>query len=146
VFAATAVRIARVGRSRVLFVADRDRQGAADSPTVVTPTRSAPASAAAAATAATAAAVVVPENRKMPTDEDGRYETVREPQSVLQDVPGTVVSPPLPADNDDQRDSDNGSLEKKELSGSSMDIDNSIYGINPPSESTSSGKVTGHYC
>lgn len=90
------------------------------------------------------------ESRKRPADEDGRYETVQAPPTpppkvVLPvpvfDVPSSSLTP-LPAD-------DNSSEEPRGLSDSSsvgagVDILNSIYNTNPPSETTSSGKDN-HY-
>lgn len=93
------------------------------------------------------AATAVQENRKRPASEDGSYETVQPPPpplppavSPLQVVPVTVSPPSLPVDDGDN--CGDGRLEKKQLSDSSLEIDNSIYGLNPPSESTSSGKST----
>lgn len=85
------------------------------------------------------------ENQKRSTDEDGSYETVQAPPSptppayaaTVVPSPLTMSPPPqqsIPVDGD-------GRLEKK-LSDSSLEVDNSIYGLNTPSESTSSGKVT----
>jgi len=74
--------------------------------------------------------------------EDTSYETVQPPLPPLPTPPVisvTVVdpSPPqLPVDNDSD---ENSNQEKKEMFDNSVEIDNSIYGINAPSESTSSG-------
>jgi len=74
--------------------------------------------------------------------EDTSYETVQPPLPPLPTLPVisvTVVdaSPQqLPVDSDSD---ENGHQEKKEMFDNSVEIDNSIYGINPPSESTSSG-------
>lgn len=92
------------------------------------------------------AATAAQENRKRPASEDGSYETVQPPPPPLppavslQVVPVTVSPPLLPVDDDDNCGV--GRLEKKQLSDSSLEIDNSIYGLNPPSESTSSGMTT----
>lgn len=89
-----------------------------------------------------------PENRKRPASEDGSYETVQPPPPPLpptvslQVVPVTVSSQLLPINDDEDDDCGNSRLAKKQLSDSSLEIDNSIYGLNPPSESTSSGKIT----
>jgi len=76
--------------------------------------------------------------------EDNSYETVQPPLPPLPPPPPPVVSVTvtdlsslqLPVDG---HDDENGMQEKKEMSENSVEIDNSIYGINPPSESTSSG-------
>lgn len=73
------------------------------------------------------------ENRKRLAD-DGSYETVQPPPPPpppQQPSPSAVVG------------SAGGCLEKKLSGDSSVEIDNSIYGVHPPSESTSSGK---YYC
>lgn len=105
----------------------------------------------------TAAAAITRECRKRPADdEDGSYETVQAPLSLLlppppppplpqpQVVPVTVVmsssSPTLllPADSGDGGNSQ----ERIEVSDSWMEVDNSIYGMNTPSDSaSSSGKL-----
>lgn len=95
------------------------------------------------------AAVATRESRKRPAaDEDDSYETVQAPlpPPLPQAVPVSVgmsslsTSTPILLPVDGVRGNSN--LVKKELSDSSMEIDNSIYGLNPPSESTSSGKFT----
>lgn len=76
--------------------------------------------------------------------EDNSYETVQPPLPPLPPPPPPAVSDTvndlsslqIPVDGDDD---ENGMQEKKEMSDNSVEIDNSIYGINPPSESTSSG-------
>lgn len=76
--------------------------------------------------------------------EDNSYETVQPPLPPLPPPPPPIVSVTvtdlsslqLPVDGDGD---ENGMQEKKEMSDNSVEIDNSIYGINPPSESTSSG-------
>lgn len=97
-----------------------------------------------------ATAAVPQDGRKRSTaaiDEDGRYETVQAPLCMplplppvaaapVQPVTTTVVVAPALTDSDD----DNSDRVQKKVSDSSMEIDNSIYGLNPPSESTSSGK------
>lgn len=100
-----------------------------------------------------ATAAVPQDNGKRPAaaaaDEDGRYETVQAP-SLPPPLPPTapvlpvttvVVTPAL-------TDSDDGNSDgmQKKVSDSSMEIDNSIYGLNPPSESTSSGKWFSKMC
>lgn len=80
--------------------------------------------------------------------EDTSYETVQPPLPPLPTPPVisvTVVdaSPQqLPVDNDSD---ENDHQEKKEMFDNSVEIDNSIYGINPPSESTSSGNKKNYY-
>ncbi|XP_022164823.1 uncharacterized protein LOC111029894 [Myzus persicae] len=74
--------------------------------------------------------------------EDTSYETVQPPLPPIPTPPVvsvTVVdaSPPqLPVEGDSD---ENGHHDTKEMFDNSVEIDNSIYGINPPSESTSSG-------
>jgi len=74
--------------------------------------------------------------------EDISYETVQPPLPPLPTPPAISVavvdaSPPqLSVDIDSD---ENGHQEKKEMFDNSVEIDNSIYGINPPSESISSG-------
>ncbi|XP_027845918.2 uncharacterized protein LOC114126222 [Aphis gossypii] len=76
--------------------------------------------------------------------EDNSYETVQPPLPPLPPPPPPVVSvtvtdlssQQLPVNGDSD---ENGMQEKREMSDNSVEIDNSIYGINPPSESTSSG-------
>lgn len=74
--------------------------------------------------------------------EDTSYETVQPPlppipMPTVVPVAEVDTSPPqIPVDSDGD---ENGQHEKKEMFDHSVEIDNSIYGINPPSESTSSG-------
>lgn len=76
------------------------------------------------------------------TYEDISYETVQPPLPPLPTPPAISVAvvdastPQLPVDSDND---ENGHQEKKEIFDNSVEIDNSIYGINPPSESISSG-------
>lgn len=88
---------------------------------------------------ASAAAAAAQKTRKRPADEDGSYETVQPPPPpppMTAAVPVIDVTPAT--DPDDQRHAV-GRLQKKQLSDSSLEIENSIYGMNPPpSESTSS--------
>ncbi|VVC34005.1 Hypothetical protein CINCED_3A011010 [Cinara cedri] len=112
------------------------------------------AAAAAAAVTATyaspssAAAVSGSEGRKRPVDEDTDYETVEAPPplppphntAVLAAAVSQAASPqPFPVVDGDDDGGGGGRPLKKELSDSLVDIDNSIYGLNTPSESTSSG-------
>lgn len=76
------------------------------------------------------------------TYEDISYETVQPPLPPLPTPPAITVAvvdastPQLPVDSDSD---ENGHQEKKEIFDNLVEIDNSIYGINPPSESISSG-------
>lgn len=79
---------------------------------------------------------------------DDSYETVQPPLPPIP-IPTVVpvaevdASPPkIPIDSDGD---ENGHHEKKEMFDHSVEIDNSIYGINPPSESTSSGNKNNNY-
>lgn len=87
----------------------------------------------------------VPENRKRPaaSDEDGSYETVQAPPPPLPPAPQAAAVAAVPAADDDDHHQF-GLSDKKSMASDncSLEIDNSIYGLNPPSESTSSGKAT----